>query len=317
MSAWKKPSRNTWVKKISTPARASAGMSTPFSRRSLDLRDRHAVHALHHHHALRAQVPVHLGHQRAAASRRSCAAAGSRWPPRASGRARRPGGARTRPPPRAASAAGRRPTGARPGRPRSRAARGPSRSPRSTPGRSTLTATSRPSCRRREVHLGDRGARHRLAFEAWRTPRRCGRPRRARSRRSRARMRNGGTRSCSLRQLVGDVERQQVAPRREHLAELHEDRAERLERLAQPLAARLAAATGEHAKDGRRIARHELVQPEAQADGEDAQQPREANASRSIRFSRRSMRVAQRARARRRTRRARRARTSRRLSSTA
>ena len=32
MSAWKKPSRNTWVKKISTPARASAGMSMPFSR---------------------------------------------------------------------------------------------------------------------------------------------------------------------------------------------------------------------------------------------------------------------------------------------
>jgi hypothetical protein len=36
-----------------------------------------------------------------------------------------------------------------------------------------------------------------------------------------------------LRELVGDVERQQVAPRGEHLAELDEDRAERLERLAQ------------------------------------------------------------------------------------
>ena len=34
MSAWKKPSRNTWVKKISTPARARRGMSTPFSRSS-------------------------------------------------------------------------------------------------------------------------------------------------------------------------------------------------------------------------------------------------------------------------------------------
>ena len=32
MSAWKKPSRNTWVKKISTPARASRGMSTPAAR---------------------------------------------------------------------------------------------------------------------------------------------------------------------------------------------------------------------------------------------------------------------------------------------
>ena len=33
MSAWKKPSRNTWVKKIVTPSRASFWMSTPASRR--------------------------------------------------------------------------------------------------------------------------------------------------------------------------------------------------------------------------------------------------------------------------------------------
>ena len=32
MSAWKKPSRKTWVKKIVTPSRASLGMSTPASR---------------------------------------------------------------------------------------------------------------------------------------------------------------------------------------------------------------------------------------------------------------------------------------------
>ena len=63
MSAWKKPSRNTCVKKISTPARASAGMSMPFSLQGVDLRDRRAAHALHHHHALRAQVPVHRGHE--------------------------------------------------------------------------------------------------------------------------------------------------------------------------------------------------------------------------------------------------------------
>jgi len=31
MSAWKKPSRNTWVKKISTPARDSAFMSLPWA----------------------------------------------------------------------------------------------------------------------------------------------------------------------------------------------------------------------------------------------------------------------------------------------
>ena len=33
MSAWKKPSRKTWVKKIVTPSRASFLMSTPASRR--------------------------------------------------------------------------------------------------------------------------------------------------------------------------------------------------------------------------------------------------------------------------------------------
>ncbi len=37
-----------------------------------------------------------------------------------------------------------------------------------------------------------------------------------------------------LRELVGDVERDQVAPRREHLPELDEDRAQILERKAQP-----------------------------------------------------------------------------------
>ena len=37
MSAWKKPSRNTWVKKISTPARASCGMSTPLRAQHVHL----------------------------------------------------------------------------------------------------------------------------------------------------------------------------------------------------------------------------------------------------------------------------------------
>ena len=97
---------------------------------------------------------------RAASRPRSCAAAGSRWPPRASGRAPRRGGARIRPPPRAAAAAGRRPTGARRARPRvSSSAR--SCAIASTPGRSTLTATSRRRAAR-EVHLRDRGARDRL-----------------------------------------------------------------------------------------------------------------------------------------------------------
>ncbi len=40
MSAWKKPSRNTWVKKISTPARASFLRSTPLARRRSICADR-------------------------------------------------------------------------------------------------------------------------------------------------------------------------------------------------------------------------------------------------------------------------------------
>ena len=43
---------------------------------ALDLADRDAVHALHHHHVAVAVVPVHLRHHAAAASPRSCAAAG-------------------------------------------------------------------------------------------------------------------------------------------------------------------------------------------------------------------------------------------------
>src|SRR5687768_636868 len=62
-----------------------------------------------------------------------------------------------------------------------------------------------------------------------------------------------------LCQLVSDVERQQVAPRRQHLAELDEDRAERLERLAQAP----TASTG----CGRKV-----VQPVARADGKDARE---------------------------------------------
>ena len=55
----------------------------------------HAVDALHHHHVGAAVVPVDLRHVEQVASRRSCAAAARRWPPRASGRARRGWSSRT------------------------------------------------------------------------------------------------------------------------------------------------------------------------------------------------------------------------------
>ena len=50
MSAWKNPSRNTCVKKISTPARASRGTSMPAARELVDAPDRDARHALHDQH---------------------------------------------------------------------------------------------------------------------------------------------------------------------------------------------------------------------------------------------------------------------------
>jgi hypothetical protein len=62
MSAWKKPSRKTWVKKISTPARDSAGRSMPAAISAVGLTDRDAPHALHDHHRRRALIPVHFGH---------------------------------------------------------------------------------------------------------------------------------------------------------------------------------------------------------------------------------------------------------------
>ena len=76
----------------------------------------------------------------------------------------------------------------------------------------------------RRVHLRDRGGRQRLLVEAARTVRSSGRPK-LRSMAG-ARQRAGKRRHLvlQLRQLVGDVGRQQVAARGQRLAELHEDR---------------------------------------------------------------------------------------------
>ena len=166
MSAWKKPSRKTWVKKIVTPSRASFLMSTPASRRRCDLADRHAVHALHDDHVLGAELPHHLGHEHEAEALHVAA------------QLRRVGGladqvelvvqvlvelgddlARLQP-----LAVGRPALdhSARPGASSSMS----SSIAASMPGRSTLTATSRPSLQDREVHLRDRRARHRRGVEA-------------------------------------------------------------------------------------------------------------------------------------------------------
>ena len=96
------------------------------------------------------------------------------------------------------------------------------------PGRSTLTAASVPSCSRARCTCATEAlatgvsveAREHLAATACR--------RRAPGSRPRARESKRRHPVLQLGQLVGDVGGQQVAARRQHLAELDEDRSERL-----------------------------------------------------------------------------------------
>ena len=86
-----------------------------------------------------------------------------------------------------------------------------------------------------------------------------------------------------LGELVGDVGRQQVAPGRQRLAELHEDRAEFLEREPDPLAAR-AALPALEPRRGRQVEREpqraeqvrredELVEPVPHEHALDVEEP--------------------------------------------
>src|SRR5690606_8146632 len=93
----------------------------------------------------------------------------------------------------------------------------------------------------------------------------------------------GGNAVLQQRQLVGDVRRHQVAPRRQDLAELHEDRAEALQRQAQAHAAWRVqpAPEREHAREAvqpRAIEarQDDLVEPMAQHHPDDGEAPQEA-----------------------------------------
>ena len=88
-----------------------------------------------------------------------------------------------------------------------------------------------------------------------------------------------------FRQFIGDVDRQQIAPRRQRLAEFHENRAQLLERQAQPLAARAADAALEPGprREIEEIAQrpvqmggaHEIIEPVPDQRPLDLQQPGE------------------------------------------
>jgi hypothetical protein len=133
------------------------------------------------------------------------------------------------------------------------------------------------------VHLGDRGRSHRLHFEA------------AENLIERLAVehfelgdgllgREGRHAILQLGQLVGEIRRQQIAPRRQHLTELHEDRTERFKRLAQAHRARLvetAAQAGHAQQTGEAqlaagIEQH-LVEPETQTHRQDLEQSQPAH----------------------------------------
>ena len=87
------------------------------------------------------------------------------------------------------------------------------------------------------------------------------------------------------REFVGDIGRQQVAPCRQHLAELDEDRTEVLERTAQAHAARQGeVAPEQHGSNERpqrthaRVPERQVVQTVPQRNDEDPEKPTKAHA---------------------------------------
>ena len=174
------------------------------------------------------------------------------------------------------------------------AARGPSRSPRSHAGPQHLDRDLASVVQRREVHLRDRGARHRRRARSSRTPRRCGRPRRARSSASASSGANGGTRSCSFASssaMSGGSRSRRVDSTWPNLTKIGPSA--RAPRAAAGRAARRRRPASTRSTKSPRIARHELVQPEAQADREDAHQPQQpTQAARSASRGARSHRAA-------------------------
>ena len=135
----------------------------------------------------------------------------------------------------------------------------------------------------REMHLRDRGRRHRLRLETAENLRQrlavegfqAG---------DRLFRREGRHAVLQLGQFVGQIGRQQIASRRQHLAELDEDGAERLQRLAQTHRTRRVEAAAEpgdtqqagEAQLAAGVDQH-LVQPETQADGDDLEQSQPAH----------------------------------------
>jgi hypothetical protein len=170
MSAWKKLSRNTCVKKIFTPRSASSLMSTPAAFSAVDIGYRDAVDALHHEHVASRVVPVHLGHveqvrvEEVAPQLRGVGGLALQV------ELVEHGLLVTRVSPRPGAGAARLDGSARASAPACRAGGGPRRIVRSTmPGRITFTTTLAAIEQRGGVHLRDRGRGERCRPRSWRT----------------------------------------------------------------------------------------------------------------------------------------------------
>jgi hypothetical protein len=139
----------------------------------------------------------------------------------------------------------------------------------------------------REMHLGHRGRGHRLAIEAGEdlVHRLAVGLLQLGDGQFRGKGRNAILQS---RQFVGDVQRQQVAARGQHLAELDEDRPQGLQGLAQAHGARRRDVTPEHQCLGRRqqpgtesllqlVVEDQAVEPMTVGDAGDAEQAENAH----------------------------------------
>ena len=289
MSAWKKPSRNTCVKKISTPARASRGRST-FAARSSSMRPIGMPgHALHHQHLALGVVPPDLGDQQerrvaeVAAQLRAVRGL-AREVELVADRLLELGHDRAR---LQALAVRPQPLDQHRGVVHQREVvldhAGDVRPQHLDRHRRRRGAVL--GGQLREMHLRDRRARDRLAVEA-REHFADRAPVDALERRDHLLAGKRRHAVLQLRELVGDVRRQEVAARRQHLAELHEDRTEVGEREPQPHRARARqVAPEQHAVDERLQAAHalvaeqEFVEPVLEGDVEDAKEAQDAHPS--------------------------------------
>jgi len=174
-----------------------------------------------------------------------------------------------------------------------------------------LAAVVRTTAQRREMHLRNRRARHRMMIKAMEQRRQRLAQRLLDNRCRHLRVKRGHT-VLQFGEFIRHIRRQQITPRRQHLTELHEDGPKLLERQAQALAAWALGLAAQRQQPHQRTdapaletRQRELIQPVVQDDEDDLAQPEETrHADSPVRavevagrgsFSSRSRRLASRA----------------------